>query len=174
MKIVGLDPGYATVGYGAVDHINTSFKLIDYGVITTAAKQPFERRLMKIADELTEILTRVKPEAVAIEKLYFTSNHKTVIDVAQARGVITLAVTKADVPIFEYTPLQVKQSVVGYGRAEKHQVMEMTRIILSLKEIPKPDDAADALAVAICHAHSAGSRLGNMRYYYERTNPEGV
>ena len=168
MKILGLDPGYATVGYGAVEHINSGFKLIDYGVIKTEADEFFERRLFIIDTELKKILDRVKPDAVSIEKLFFTSNHKTVIDVAQARGVITLCVTKNDVPIYEYTPLQVKQAVVGYGRAEKSQVMEMTRVILSLREVPKPDDAADALAVAICHAHSAGSRLGNLKYLSER------
>jgi len=168
MKILGLDPGYATVGYGAVEHKNNSFTLIDFGVISTGADELFEKRLLKISNELIKIIDSIKPDAVAIEQLYFTSNQKTVINVAQARGVITLCVTREDIPIYEYTPLQVKQSVVGYGRAEKSQVMEMTRIILSLKEIPKPDDAADALAVAICHAHSAGSRLGNLKYMSER------
>ena len=169
MKILGLDPGYATVGYGAVEYVNSSFSLIRYGAVRTGADELFERRLLIIDTELRNIINSVRPDAVAIEKLYFTSNHKTVIDVAQARGVITLCVTREDVPIYEYTPLQVKQSVVGYGRAEKSQVMEMTRVILALKELPKPDDAADALAVAICHAHSAGSRLGNLKYMSERT-----
>ena len=168
MKILGLDPGYAIVGYGAVEYNNSSFVPICYGAIRTKAGDIFEKRLLSIYEELKKILQNISPDAVAIEKLFFTSNQKTAIDVAQARGVITLCATKLQVPIFEYTPLQVKQSVVGYGKAEKSQVMEMTRIILSLKEIPKPDDAADALAVAICHAHSAGSRLGHLRYMSEK------
>lgn len=169
MKILGLDPGYAVVGYGALEHINSEFRLINYGVIKTEAGLMFDKRLLLIDMELKKVIDTVKPDAVAIEKLFFTSNHKTVIDVAQARGVITLCIAKSNIPVYEYTPLQVKQSVVGYGRAEKQQVMEMTRVILSLREIPKPDDAADALAVAICHAHSAGSRLGNLNYLHERT-----
>lgn len=163
MRILGLDPGYAIVGYGAVEYHNNVFAPVCYGAITTEAGTPFERRLLTIDAEMQRILEKYKPEAVAVEKLFFTSNQKTAIDVAQARGVIVLAVTKFGIPLFEYTPLQVKQSVVGYGRAEKHQVMEMTRMMLSLREVPKPDDAADALAIAICHAHSAGSALGGLQ-----------
>ena len=162
MRILGLDPGYAIVGYGAVEYKNNSFKPLGFGVISTPAGMPFERRLMSIDAELGAVLDEYRPDAAAIEKLFFTSNHKTVIDVAQARGVILLSVAGRGVPVYEYTPLQVKQSVVGYGKAEKHQVMEMVRIMLSLRETPKPDDAADALAVAVCHAHSAGSLLGGL------------
>ncbi len=168
MKVLGLDPGYAIVGYGAVEYRNHTFTPISFGAITTQAKTPFEQRLLKIDKELCDVLERCRPEAVAVEKLFFTSNQKTAIDVAQARGVIVLCATKFGVPIFEYTPLQVKQSVVGYGRAEKHQVMEMTRVMLSLREVPKPDDAADALAIAICHAHSAGSALGGLQNEIKR------
>lgn len=163
MRVLGLDPGYAIVGYGVVEYNSNAFTPISFGVITTKAGQPFEARLLAIDAELGDILDAAKPEAVAVEKLFFTSNQKTAIDVAQARGVIVLAAAKRGIPIFEYTPLQVKQSVVGYGRAEKQQVMEMTRIMLSLRAVPKPDDAADALAVAICHAHTAGSQLGGLQ-----------
>ena len=162
MKILGLDPGYAIVGYGVVEYLNNSFMPVSFGVVTTEAGEPFEQRLLKIDTEISAILDRYEPQSIAVEKLFFTTNQKTVIDVAQARGVIILCAARRNIPVFEYTPLQVKQSVVGYGKAEKSQVMEMTRIMLSLREIPKPDDAADALAVAICHAHSAGSRLGGI------------
>ena len=120
---------------------------------------PFNERLKKIYDDLTELLEKFRPDAVSIERLYFNTNQKTAIDVAQARGVIVLAVQNQGIPIFEYTPLQVKQSIVGYGRAEKTQVQEMTKMFLHLDKIPKPDDAADALALAICHGHSSGSLL---------------
>lgn len=161
MIIIGIDPGYAIVGFGAVEYRNNSFKLIEYGAVTTKAGEPFDQRLLKIDREITDFYKRIKPEAMAIEKLFFNSNQKTAIDVAQARGVLVLNAIKAGIPVFEYTPLQVKMSVVGYGRAEKHQVMEMTRIMLGLERVPKPDDAADALAIAICHAHSAVSRMGS-------------
>ncbi|MEA4911901.1 MAG: crossover junction endodeoxyribonuclease RuvC [Oscillospiraceae bacterium] len=161
MRIVGIDPGYAIVGYGVVDHANNRFRMCEYGAITTEAHTPFDRRLFDIDAGLNALLERARPDALAIEKLYFNSNQKTAIDVAQARGVCVLAAVKAGVPIFEYTPLQVKMSVVGYGRAEKKQVMEMTRILLGLEKVPRPDDAADALAIAICHAHSASSRMSS-------------
>lgn len=162
MRVLGLDPGYATVGYGSVEYLNLKFKPVCYGAVTTKSDTPFNRRLLAIDSALSEILQQYKPDAVAVEKLFFTSNQKTAIDVAQARGVILVCATKSGIPVFEYTPLQVKQSVVGYGRADKRQVMEMTRLLLSLKEVPKPDDAADALAIAICHAHSAGSLLSSL------------
>ncbi|MEA5050134.1 MAG: crossover junction endodeoxyribonuclease RuvC [Oscillospiraceae bacterium] len=162
MRIVGIDPGYAIVGFGVVDYANNAFRMCEYGAVTTEAHTPFDRRLLEIDAGLAALLARAKPDALAIEKLYFNSNQKTAIDVAQARGVCVLAAVKAGVPVFEYTPLQVKMSVVGYGRAEKKQVMEMTRIMLGLEKVPKPDDAADALAIAICHAHSAVSRMGNL------------
>lgn len=159
MRIVGIDPGYAIVGYGAVDYAANSFKTVEYGAVTTAAGTPFDQRLLAIDRELTDFLARVKPDSMAVEKLFFNSNQKTAIDVAQARGVIVTAAVRLGIPVFEYTPLQVKLAVVGYGRAEKKQVMEMTRIILGLSKAPKPDDVADALAIAICHAHTASSQL---------------
>ena len=156
---MGIDPGYAIVGYGLVKKEGNSIKPLQYGVIRTAADIPIEQRLNEIYEDLTALIEAFKPESVAIEKLYFNTNEKTAINVSQARGVIILACTRAGIPIYEYTPLQVKMSVVGYGRAEKKQVQEMTRSILKLDKIPKPDDAADALAIAVCHAHTAGSVL---------------
>ena len=164
MIILGIDPGYAIVGYGVIEYKNNHFTVIDYGAILTDAGTPFNIRLEKIYDGLCNIIERHRPEAMAIEKLFYNSNAKTVIDVSQARGVIMLAAQKNMVPAFEYTPLQVKQSVVGYGRAEKKQVQEMTRRILALEKVPKPDDTADALAMAICHAHASGSLMtSNLR-----------
>ena len=157
MIILGIDPGYAIVGYGVIDYRNNHFNVIDYGAILTDAKTPFNERLEIIFDRLGAIIDEYKPEALSLEKLFYNNNAKTVIDVSQARGVIMLAAQKQGVRVFEYTPLQVKQSVVGYGRAEKKQVQEMTRRILALEKVPKPDDTADALAMAICHAHSSGS-----------------
>ncbi|NLP47858.1 MAG: crossover junction endodeoxyribonuclease RuvC [Clostridiales bacterium] len=159
MIILGIDPGYATVGYGVVEYKSNHFKVLAHGVITTAAGQPFNLRLEFIYNGLEELIERFSPSDMAIEKLFFNTNAKTAIDVSQARGVMLLAGQKAAMRIGEYTPLQVKQSVVGYGRAEKKQVQEMTRIILNLEKIPRPDDAADALALAICHAHSKGSLI---------------
>ena len=159
MKIIGIDPGYAIVGYGVVEYHNMNFTTLFYGAILTEAGTPFEGRLLKIYDELTAILDSHKPDAMAVEKLFFTTNQKTAIDVAQARGVILLAAKQHGIPVYEYTPLQVKQSVVGYGKAQKAQVMDMTKRLLNLREVPKPDDTADALAIAICHAHCAPSRI---------------
>lgn len=163
MIILGIDPGYAIVGYGVIDYRNNHFSVIDYGAILTDAKTPFNERLEIIYDELTSVIEKYNPEAMAIEKVFYNSNAKTVIDVSQARGVIMLAAQKKKLPAYEYTPLQVKQSVVGYGRAEKKQVQEMTKRILALEKVPKPDDTADALAMAICHAHASGSLMQNMR-----------
>lgn len=163
MIILGIDPGYAIVGYGVISYRNNHFSVIDYGAITTDAKTPFNKRLEIIYDELTAIIDKYSPEAMAIEKVFYNSNAKTVIDVSQARGVIMLAAQKKGLPAYEYTPLQVKQSVVGYGRAEKKQIQEMIRCILALEKIPKPDDTADALAMAVCHAHASGSLMQNMR-----------
>ena len=159
MIILGIDPGYAIVGYGVVDYRNNHFTTLDYGAITTPAGQEFVQRLETIYDDVDSLIKKYRPAAISIEKLFFNSNQKTAIDVAQARGVIVLAAKKNNVDVFEYTPLQVKQSVVGYGRAVKHQVMEMTRVILHLKSVPKPDDAADALAIAVCHGHASDSIL---------------
>lgn len=165
MIILGIDPGYAIVGYGVLDYYANRFKVIEYGAVTTEAGTPFNRRLEIIYDGVSEIIERNKPQALSIEKLFYNTNAKTVIDVAQARGVIMLSAQKHGVPAYEYTPLQVKQSVVGYGRAEKKQVQEMTKILLGLEKIPKPDDTADALAMAICHGHCSGSLMGRLKYY---------
>ncbi|MBS7359975.1 MAG: crossover junction endodeoxyribonuclease RuvC [Oscillospiraceae bacterium] len=159
MVIFGIDPGYAIVGCGVIRYERNSFTLMGYGAITTDKDMPFNERLKKIYDDLRSLLERFKPDAVSIERLYFNTNQKTAIDVAQARGVIVLAVEEMGIPIYEYTPLQVKQSIVGYGRAEKNQVQEMTRNFLHLDKIPKPDDAADALALAICHGHASDSLI---------------
>ena len=162
MIIIGIDPGYAIVGYGVIKYENSRFITLDYGAVTTPAKTQFNLRLETIYDGICEIAQRWKPQAMAVEELFFNSNTKTAIDVAQARGVILLAAVKCSVPVFEYTPLQVKQAIVGYGRAEKHQVMEMTRMLLGLSKVPKPDDTADALAMAVCHAHSSGSLMSGL------------
>ena len=160
MIILGIDPGYAIVGYGVVD--TNGMRPISYGAIRTEAGIPIEDRLSEIYDNMTELLRTFRPDHVAIEKLYFNTNEKTAINVSQARGVIVLACVKCGVKVYEYTPLQVKMSVVGYGRAEKQQIMDMTKRLLGLKKTPKPDDAADALAIALCHANTTGSLLMNL------------
>lgn len=159
MRILGIDPGYAIVGYGVVDYAKNRFATVGYGAVTTKAKTPFETRLADIYNDILSIIDKYNPDELAIEKLYFNTNTTTAIDVAQARGVIVLAAYQKGLKISEYTPLQVKQAVTGYGRAEKHQVMEMIKSILSLKSVPKPDDTADALALAICHGHYSDSVL---------------
>lgn len=159
MVVLGIDPGYAIVGYGVVKYENNKFFPKSFGAITTKAGTRFSSRLEKIFNEVLQIIEEHKPEAISIEKLFFNTNTTTAIDVAQARGVILLAAEKMQVPVFEYTPLQVKQSVTGYGKAEKSQVMELTRRLLNLEKCPKPDDTADALAMAICHCHSASSLI---------------
>ncbi len=162
MRVLGIDPGYAIIGYGAVDYNSNRFKIVDFGAITTKAGELFSNRLLDIYYETDRIIKQITPDAMAIEKLFFNTNTTTAIDVAQARGVILLAAKLNNVPVYEYTPLQVKSSVTGYGKAEKKQVMEMTKSILGLSSVPKPDDTADALAIAICHAHSNGSLLGKL------------
>lgn len=154
LRIIGIDPGYAIVGYGILDYANGMFKKVNSGVILTKAKTQFEVRLQYIYAELSLILQETKPDHMAIERLYFTTNQKTAIDVAQARGVIVLAAVQNRIGVFEYTPLQIKQAIVGYGKAEKKQMINMVASILKLKEKPAIDDEADALAVAVCHAHS--------------------
>lgn len=154
VRILGVDPGYAIVGFGVVDYDGFRFSLVEYGAVLTEADTPFPQRLRAIRNDMEFIFGKFSPDVMAIEKLYFNTNHTTGIDVAQARGVTLLSAAERDVPIYEYTPLQVKSAVVGYGKAEKKQVMEMTRQMLGLVNIPKPDDAADALAIAICHGHS--------------------
>lgn len=157
--VLGLDPGIATVGFGIVSSEKGCVSAIRYGVFRTSPGIALSRRLGDIYDDVNEIIKQFKPDAIAIEKLFFNTNHKTGISVAHGRGVLLLAAYKCGVPIFEYTPLQVKSSVTGYGRAEKKQVMEMVRRLLKLDSIPKPDDAADALAIAICHARAATSLI---------------
>lgn len=162
MRILGIDPGYAIVGWGVLEFDNMRFKVMKYGAVTTSTDTPFDKRLCEIFDDMCSVLDMFKPDCMSIEKLYFNTNITTGIDVAHARGVIMLAAAQRKVPIYEYTPLQVKSAVTGYGRAEKHQVQEMTKTILGLKAIPKPDDTADALALAICHGHTGGSRLSEI------------
>lgn len=159
MVILGIDPGYATVGYGVIEYQRGKFRVLDYGAVTTPAGLDFSNRLQIIYEGICELCDRFKPDCMSVEELFFNTNITTGIQVGHARGVIMLAGHQKGVEFNEYTPLQVKQSVVGYGRAEKHQVMEMTRQLLGLEKIPRPDDAADALALAICHAHSAKSNL---------------
>ena len=154
MRILGIDPGIAIVGYGIIEYKNNKFKVIDYGAIFTPASISTTKRLEKIYKGIDILIKNYNIDEVGIEELFFNKNVKTAITVAQARGVILLACSHNDKPIYEYTPLQVKQGVVGYGRAKKLQVQQMVEIILNLKEIPKPDDVADALAIAICHAHA--------------------
>lgn len=162
MRILGIDPGYAIVGYGVLEYDNMRFKVINYGAVTTDSETPFDKRLAEIYNDMCSVLDMFKPDCMSIEKLYFNTNITTGIDVAQARGVTMLAAVQRGVPIYEYTPLQVKVAVTGYGRAEKHQMQEMTKNILRLKEVPKPDDTADALAIAICHGHTGGSRMSEI------------
>lgn len=162
MVILGIDPGYAIVGYGVVNYNANRFSVLEYGAVTTEAGNKFTSRLSKIYNDINELILRLKPDALSIEKLYFNTNTTTAIDVAQARGVILLAATNNNIPVFEYTPLQVKSAVTGYGRAEKKQVMEMVKNLLRLEKVPKPDDTADALAIAVCHAHSSGSIYGQL------------
>ena len=153
LRILGIDPGYAIVGFGVVDYAGSAFTAVEYGAFLTEAHTPFTRRLCSIDEDMQEVLRRYRPDCMAIERLYFTTNQKTAIDVAQARGVLLLALTKKRLHCSEFTPLQVKQAVTGYGRAEKEQVEAMVKMLLNLDKIPKPDDAADALAMAICCAH---------------------
>jgi len=154
MIILGIDPGYAIVGYGVIEYTGNKFKVLEYGSIETKAGTDFSVRLLKIHKGMEELIKRYSPDAVAVEELFFNTNTKTAIKVAQARGVILLSGSLSTAEVFEYTPLQVKQSVCGYGRADKNQVQQMVKLLLNLEKVPKPDDTADALAVAICHAHS--------------------
>lgn len=157
MRIFGIDPGFAILGYGVLDYESNNFKLIDYGAIYTTPKNKMPERLEILFNSLNVLFDKYNPDAVAYEELFFNNNAKTAIAVGQARGVSVLAAQLKKLNVFEYTPLQVKQGVVGYGRANKKQIQQMVKIILNLREIPKPDDAADALAIAICHGHSSRS-----------------
>ena len=159
MRVLGLDPGYAIVGWGVVEYVGNRFTPVDFGAVTTAAGTPFEQRLCQVYDGVDKVLETLRPEAISIEQLFYQHNQTTVIGVAEARGVILLAAARRGVPVFEYTPMQVKQAVTGYGKAVKKQVQEMTRMMLHLNAVPKPDDTADALAMAIAHCHCSRSRL---------------
>ena len=153
MRVLGIDPGYAIVGWGVVEYISNRFAPIGYGAVITEKDTPFEQRLVEIYESVFDICKRYQPEALSIEKLYYQHNQTTVIGVAEARGVILLAAAQCGVPIYEYTPMQVKQAITGYGKAVKKQIQEMTRIMLHLESVPKPDDTADALGMAIAHCH---------------------
>lgn len=155
MRILGIDPGYGITGYSIIDYIGNRFKLITSGAIKTEAKMSFPLRLSAIFDKLNEIIDEYKPEAMSVEELFFNNNIKTAINVAQARGVILVVGCQKKIPTFEYTPLQVKQAIVGYGRADKIQVQKMVKTILNVETLPKLDDITDSMAIAICHAHSA-------------------
>lgn len=159
MTILGIDPGYAIVGFGILQAQRGQARLVRCGAINTPAGVPMPRRLVQIQEDLETLIRTFSPDVMAIEELFFNTNVTTAIGVAQARGVILMTAAKLGVEIFEYSPSQVKQAVVGYGKAEKHQVMEMTRRLLGLAAVPKPDDAADAVAIALCHARSHTSRL---------------
>ena len=161
MIILGIDPGLAIVGWGVIEYQNTKFRTLAYGSIQTPAGMRTEERLLAIFDGMNELIEKYRPDTMAVEELFFNTNITTGIRVAEARGVILLAAERAGVPMQEYTPLQVKQAVVGYGRADKKQVITMVTMLLGLSKPPKPDDTADALAIAICHAHSGCSRLAN-------------
>lgn len=165
MIILGVDPGIAIVGWGVVEYDGGKMRALGYGSITTTSDQKTEDRITDVFKELSAIIERYKPDAMAIEELFFNTNQKTGIIVAEARGVMLLAARLHSIPVYEYTPLQIKQAVVGYGRAEKHQVIGMVTILLNLEKPPKPDDTADALACAITHGNTEGSRLAS---YYNR------
>ncbi|MBC7337791.1 MAG: crossover junction endodeoxyribonuclease RuvC, partial [Clostridia bacterium] len=155
MLVLGLDPGLATTGYGLVAGDGRDMRYIAHGVFRTAANQPVAQRLMSLHDQLAELLARYRPDVAVVENLFFATNVRTAMNVGQARGVLLLTLAQAGLAIAEYTPLQIKQSVTGYGQADKIQVQQMVRILLNLAETPRPDDAADALAASICHHHSA-------------------
>jgi len=170
MRILGIDPGLATIGWGVLDYSRNRFTPVAYGSICTKAGLPVEERLNQIYESLSHIIEKYAPETVSIEELFWNTNITTGIVVAEARGTILLCAHRHGLPIYEYTPMQVKQAVVGYGKAEKKQVISMVTMLLGLKEPPKPDDTADAIAIAICHAHSGASAL---RGYYNRPTAIG-
>lgn len=159
MRILGIDPGIAIVGFGLIESNRSSVRMLQYGAVTTEAGLPLATRLVQIENDMTALIAQLKPDEIAVEELFFSKNITTGIAVAHGRGVILCTAERLGVPIFEYTPMQVKQAVAGYGLADKKQVMDMTKRLLKLKAVPKPDDAADALAIAICHARSATSLL---------------
>ncbi len=159
MIILGIDPGTAITGYGVVEYLGNHYRIVEYGIISSAKTEKPASRLNKIYNGIKQLIDTHKPDYVAVEELFFNKNVKTALQVGQARGVVLLAAQRKEVAIYEYTPLQVKQAVVGYGRAEKKQVQFMVKALLNLAEIPRPDDAADALAIAICHGNFCSSGL---------------
>ena len=159
MRILGTDPGVAIVGFGLIESDRGTLRMLQYGAITTPAGLPLAARLAQINRDIEELIGTFRPDEISVEELFFSKNITTGIAVAHARGVILCAAEKKKIPIYEYTPMQVKQAVAGYGLADKKQVMDMTRRLLKLKSVPRPDDAADALAIALCHARSATSLL---------------
>ena len=163
MRILGIDPGYATTGFGILEAGRGSVQLLNYGTITTPTTLTFPERLVVLYDDMVQLIETVKPDAVAVEELFWGHNVTTGIGVSHGRGVILLSICKSGAPLFEYTPNQVKQAVVGYGGAEKRQVMDMTRRILKMEKVARPDDAADAIAIALCHARSATSLLSRVQ-----------
>ena len=167
MRILGIDPGYATTGFGLLESDAAGFRLLQYGVVTTPKELAFPQRLEILYDDVLRLVEVTKPDAAAVEELFWGHNITTGIGVSHGRGVILLALTKANVPVFEYTPMQVKQAVVGYGKAEKRQVIDMTRRLLHMEKPARPDDAADAIAIALCHARSQSSLLSRLHTEYK-------
>ena len=165
MTILGIDPGVGTIGFGLIDAGRQKNTLLHYGVITTPPGIPLSKRLYQLYNDMEELIGMFHPDEMAVEELFFSKNITTGISVAHGRGVILLAAEKMGIPVFEYTPMQVKQAVAGYGKADKKQVMLMTRRLLNMKQIPRPDDAADALALAICHSRAATSLLNTDRIF---------
>lgn len=163
MRILGIDPGYATIGFGVLDAERGNFSLVQYGVITTSAEVEFAQRLLTIYRDMSQLIETVQPDVLAIEELFWGHNVTTGIGVSHGRGVILLSAAEKQLPIFEYTPMQIKQAVVGYGNATKLQVMDMTKRLLKMEKVARPDDAADAIAVALCHARSSTSLLHAIR-----------
>lgn len=155
MIVLGIDPGIAIMGYGLVETVNGKLNPIDFGVVTTPANMAVPTRLVKIYDAAQQLIEKYNPHCVAIEELFFNKNVKTALLVGHARGATVIAAAKKNMEVFEYTPLQIKQAITGYGRADKNQVQQMVKMMLNLKKIPKPDDAADAVAVAVCHINSS-------------------
>lgn len=163
MRILGIDPGYATIGFGVLEAERGSFRLERYGTITTSPDQPFSQRLLTIYEDMNQLIDTVAPDVMAIEELFWGHNVTTGIGVSHGRGVILLSAAQRQLPVFEYTPMQIKQAVVGYGNATKLQVMDMTKRLLKMEKVARPDDAADAIAVALCHARTSTSLLHGMK-----------
>jgi crossover junction endodeoxyribonuclease RuvC len=174
--VLGVDPGTAITGYGLVRGEGDELRLVDYGAINTSSDESLPQRLQEIYRQLTALIQERQPAAAAVEKLFFSRNVRTALSVGQARGVALLAMANAELEIHEYTPLEVKQAVVGYGRASKEQVQEMVKVLLGLDSVPQPDDAADAIAVAICHIHSARMKrlIQSSKFKAQSSNVEGI